>query len=317
MNTSIFDFTPVFEGTYSKQSRVEGRETSPSALGTRRFSVQRLADRNVRAPMVATVLAWILTGLASAWGMSPAELQQHLAAGEKLTLIDVRPTGLFQQGHIPGAINVPAAILAEKRLPQLGRVIVYDGGLGQDLATTAVAALNTKPGVSAQALDGGLAAWENAKGATTAPPGLSEAGFPQITYDKLKAAAPEDVVLVDLRKSAAPAKTAAGQVGAPLTDLSTEFPNVRVTPSPFAVSSVQKTAVAGAAKPPLLVLIDSGDGAAREMARTLKANGVKRFVILAGGEAILARKGQPGLQRAGSSLTLPGSVVSTLTNTNQ
>jgi rhodanese-related sulfurtransferase len=38
------------------------------------------------------------------------------------------------------------------------------------------------------------------------------------------------------------------------------------------------------------------------MARTLRANGLKRVVILAGGEAALAREGKPGLQRLGTTL---------------
>jgi len=50
-----------------------------------------------------------------------------------------------------------------------------------------------------------------------------------------------------------------------------------------------------------MVLIDGGgpDNSAQEMARTLKANGIKRVVILAGGEEILSRGGKPGLQRTG------------------
>ena len=50
---------------------------------------------------------------------------------------------------------------------------------------------------------------------------------------------------------------------------------------------------------PLMVLIDDGDGKALEMARILKANGVQRVVVLAGGERILERDGAPGLQRMG------------------
>ena len=55
---------------------------------------------------------------------------------------------------------------------------------------------------------------------------------------------------------------------------------------------------AATSTPPLLVLIDNGDGVAQTMARTLKANGLKRYVILTGGELILSRQGQAGLQRS-------------------
>jgi hypothetical protein len=66
----------------------------------------------------------------------------------------------------------------------------------------------------------------------------------------------------------------------------------------------------------LLVLIDSGDGKADEMARALKANGNKRFVILAGGEEMLARKGKAGLQRSGSVVTVSESQAAGM-NTNR
>ena len=70
----------------------------------------------------------------AALAISPAEVQRKLSAGEKLTLIDVRPTALFKQGHIPNAINLPAAVVPHKQLPALGRVVVYDEGLGPDTA---------------------------------------------------------------------------------------------------------------------------------------------------------------------------------------
>jgi hypothetical protein len=52
------------------------------------------------------------------------------------------------------------------------------------------------------------------------------------------------------------------------------------------------------------------------MARVLKANGIKRFVVLAGGEEMIARKGQSGLDRVGSSIVVrqpgpPGTTNST------
>ena len=44
------------------------------------------------------------------------------------------------------------------------------------------------------------------------------------------------------------------------------------------------------------VLIDRGDGSADITARQLKAAGIKRLVILAGGEETLVRKGQSEIQ---------------------
>jgi rhodanese-related sulfurtransferase len=251
-------------------------------------------------------------GGALALAVPPEELRRLLDEDQPVTVIDVRPPGLFQRGHIPGAINVPAALVPERKLPRLGRVIVCGEGLGRDDVAPAVEALNRKPGIKAEALDGGFAAWESAGGLSTRPPGLTQEEIFYITYDQLKKSQ-RDAVLVDLRaqapagrmatqgafQHAEPQPQAQAFQSKPLTDLSSEFPLARVTKSPFQ----SKTGIATLANPgqgerPLLVLIDSGDGSAQQTARALRANGVKRVVILAGGEEILQRGGRPGLQRA-------------------
>lgn len=227
------------------------------------------------------------------------------AAG--ITFVDVRSTVAFKIGHIPGAINVPAALVPHKQLPPLGRVVVYDDGQGGDAAKTAASALNLKPGTTAEVLDGGFPAWEMSQAATTKEGGMKPEMLPMITYDRLKKVQGDDVVLVDLRKTPAVAtgKAAAKEAAAPFTDLSAEFPSARLTTSPFQIPAVaKKTASPATAAPPLLVLIDNGDGSAQEAARALKANGNTRFVILAGGEEILARKGESGLQRSGTTITV-------------
>jgi hypothetical protein len=84
--------------------------------------------------------------------------------------------------------------------------------------------------------------------------------------------------------------------------LSKKFPGKPVVKSPFDVAGVPGSGKLArqADKPlPLMVLIDNGDGKAQKMARILKANGVQRVVVLAGGERILERDGAPGLQRMG------------------
>jgi rhodanese-related sulfurtransferase len=252
-----------------------------------------------------------LAGASVAGGITVSEFQKELAAGSKLTVIDVRTTSQYSRGHIPGAINVPASLCAQKNLPPLGRVLVCDAGLGRDAADQAAAALAAKPGITVEILEGGFAAWECAHAATTRAPGMKPEALNYITYEQLKAAKAGDLVLVDLRHPASPkqdptAANAAAQAPEPLTDLSREFPGLPLTQSPFAAQPNLKAAGAGSATPPLLVLIDNGDGKAQELARTLKANSVKRYAILAGGELILSRHGQRGLQRSGPSWQPPG-----------
>src|SRR2546423_200522 len=106
---------------------------------------------------------WLaLLGVCSSLGaqaMTPEALQRKIAAQEKITVIDIRPTAMFQRGHIPGAINVPAALVPRKNLPALGSVVVCAEGLGRDSDDAAVASLNQKPGIVAESLEGGYAAW--------------------------------------------------------------------------------------------------------------------------------------------------------------
>jgi rhodanese-related sulfurtransferase len=278
---------------------------------------------NMNTSLICRWLSCAALGLGmTVRAISPAEVQQQFNAGEKLTLIDVRPTALFKQGHIPNAINVPASLVLHKQLPPLGRVVVYDDGLGQDTASAAAAALNKKAGIAAEVLEGGFVVWESAQSPTTRPRGLNSEKLPMITYERLKRAPLEDLVLVDLRetRSAAASPNALAAAASPaLTDLHAEFPNARITRSPFEAVTPRTAMLSTVAtsKPPLLVLIDSGNGTAQRMARALKANGIERFAILGGGEEILAHKGRPGLSRTTGAISPPPGFAPSRSITNR
>jgi rhodanese-related sulfurtransferase len=231
------------------------------------------------------------------------ELQAKVAGKEKLTIIDVRSPSLFRQGHIPGAINVPASLCPYKQLPPLGQVVVYGEGLGKDSVETAAGELAQKPGLTVAILQGGFAEWESSQMLTTRGRGLKPEMFDYITYEQLKNSKPAEMVLVDLRKRSASANQAKAQSSAPpaepLTDLATEFPGMKRTTSPLEQSPSVPKVAAGGDPQPVLVLVDNGDGAAEALARKLRGNGQRRVVILVGGEIALARKGRPGLQRSG------------------
>lgn len=264
-------------------------------------------------------LAWS----AAAFAISPVEVQRLLDAGERITFVDVRAKVLFEEGHIPGAINIPAALVNLKQLPPLGRVVVYDDGLGRDTATAAMNALNQKTGITAEVLDGGFATWESARATTTKAAGMKPEETPFITYADLTAAQSDDVVLVDLRKEPVQLRQASDDAipaapREPLTDLRQQFTKVRgITRSPFELPQTRHSNAGSAAPPPLLVLIDNGDGAAQAMARKLKANGMTRFAVLAGGEQILERQGQAGLGRAASTIVVHHPLGASITTTNR
>ena len=228
--------------------------------------------------------------------VTPGDLQVLLERGEKLTIIDIRTTSEYQNGHIPASINVPESLVSSKKLPPLGRVVVCGSGLGTDNPAAAAAALSQKPGIKAEVLEGGFAAWESLNAPSTRKSGLSSDSTKHITYEQLKAATATDLILVDLRKK----ETRTGAKSASKTDLKAAFPKAaQVTSDLAAVTPKKGNSRLNKTVPPLLVLIDDGDGKATQAAKRLRAEGNKRVVVLVGGELTLEREGKAGLQRTG------------------
>ncbi|HEX7863033.1 MAG TPA: rhodanese-like domain-containing protein [Verrucomicrobiae bacterium] len=262
----------------------------------------------IQSRLTSRALAAIALTLGSlaAFAISPEELRRELSEGKPATIIDVRTGQLFKDGHIPNAINIPASLCPQKTLPRLGRVIVYGDGFG-DAEKQALEALNAKPGINAELLEGGYSGWQAAQGTTTGDRGLSPEKLPYVTYQQVQETT-SDVVLVDLRKQpekklSAASVNAPAQAAAPtaLTDLAAAFPGKRVTKSAHK-DPKQMSAKSVGVPQPIMVLIDNGDGTAQETARELRAQGNQRVVILAGGETAVARQGQRGLQRTGQNL---------------
>jgi rhodanese-related sulfurtransferase len=234
----------------------------------------------------------LVLGLRPASALSVTALQAELAKGDNLTVIDIRSPSDFAVEHIPGAINIPASLCPQKNLPPIGQVVVCGDGLGGDTAAAA-AALAAKPGIKVEILAGGFAGWKTSQAMTTRGPGLKREKFNYISYAHLKASKKDGLVLYDLRKQV---RTGTKVV---LTDLNAEFPGAKQTH--LRAEAVQSTG----GTPALIVLIDSGDGSAESEARLLRLSGNNSYVILAGGEQILSRHGQAGLQHnaAGAAIT--------------
>lgn len=115
--------------------------------------IYRLADPSVLAAYralveVAQVRIADVTALANSFfgetdGAQPmrmADLQQAMADHDDLTLIDVRPTSEYEAGHVPGAINIPVADLADRMadLPRGTPIVAYCRGPYCVMAATAV-----------------------------------------------------------------------------------------------------------------------------------------------------------------------------------
>ena len=250
---------------------------------------------------VGIIIIGLVIGLAGTSGtgfaVTARQLQEMLSQGEKVTIIDIRNRALYTEGHIPGAISLLASIIAEKRLPPIGAVVVYGDGIPADLTIEAVDALNAKNGIQAEMLEGGFSAWEAVNLSTTHQSGLGREELRFITYQELEKAAAgnSDMVLVDLRS------TPAGNATRELTDLSVKLPGLNTIrlarKSGSANTEWDIAPVILAGRGSLYILIDDGDGEAEKVARRLKAAGVKRLAILIGGERILRSEGRSGLKR--------------------
>lgn len=251
------------------------------------------------------------------FALTPQQLHHMLKKKEKVVIIDIRNKWAYLESHIPGAINIPAAVVQSKRLAPMGKVVVYGDGIRTDLTHKAVQDLNSKQGIEAEMLEGGFGAWETLNLPNTHKGGLSKEKPNHISYQELKKAAEAnpDIVLVDLREKRGGNKpqgiSGRGNVATlerlhgKLTDLSGKFPGVKKVRLSQTSSMYQ-----GNKKVPLdkltsgntesyrklYVLIDNGDGKARKVSHRLKAAGIKRVVILTGGERSLRREGKPGIK---------------------
>jgi rhodanese-related sulfurtransferase/DNA-binding transcriptional ArsR family regulator len=88
------------------------------------------------------------------------QLMELVHAGEAM-VIDVRPPGEYQAGHIPGAINVPLDTLPERlaELPKDQEIVAYCRGPYCMLAFEAVERLR-QSGYQARRLEDGFPEWK-------------------------------------------------------------------------------------------------------------------------------------------------------------
>ncbi len=254
---------------------------------------------NLRFAMKNLLVLFSLLAATAAHAATPEQLDALLKAGSKVTVIDLRSTEEYQISHIAGSINIPHQLVAEKRLPPIGRVVVYCDGLGSTYAPECAGALNTKPGIQAEVLEGGYAAWRTFTNVTADSKPVSLEQARTITYEELKATKGEGVVLVDVRKGQQAAAS-----GKPRLNLAAfrqqSLPGSTTLTDPAAQLRNLKGRGKGFKRAPsLYVVIDDDYQSAIKTAERIKGMGYQRVVVLAGGEEIIRREGRTGMGRQG------------------
>jgi len=90
------------------------------------------------------------------------DLQAALKKGEKIIVVDARSAQSYQQGHIPGAVNIPHRTMTKESTGHLDHnalYVVYCDGIGCNASTKG--ALNlTRLGFKVKELTGGLDWWK-------------------------------------------------------------------------------------------------------------------------------------------------------------
>jgi rhodanese-related sulfurtransferase len=112
-----------------------------------------------------------------AYETDPSDVAAARAAGEPLTVIDVRSQVSWDQGHVPGALHIPGGEIAHRvdEIPRDAPIVVYCWGPGCNGSTKAALAL-AQAGIAAKEMIGGFEYWareglaiETANGRTRRP----------------------------------------------------------------------------------------------------------------------------------------------------
>lgn len=151
---------------------------------------------------------------AAEWKMiTPLQVHDLIFEGSRLWLIDVRPSSMFEESHIEGAVNIPAVFLVNKRFPKQRVLVLIDNSIGQQEAKRTAEILANQGQEGVYVLENGLRGWIEA-GYTMA--GKSKVSVAKVTPSELTYALDNflSVQVIDLR-DADEARTYPLETGSP------------------------------------------------------------------------------------------------------
>lgn len=144
------------------QSRKQGLQVIYSLndpeIPTLLSGLRRLAERHIAE--VERIVRENFERLDELKPVKREELLQLVSSGEAV-VVDVRPAGEYQAGHIPGAINIPLDSLSKHlaKLPKNQEVVAYCRGPYCMFAFEAVSQLRSQ-GYKARRLEDGYPEWK-------------------------------------------------------------------------------------------------------------------------------------------------------------
>ena len=118
--------------------------------------------KSAKTLLIAMLILFPQIVAAANWQwMAPRRAYSLVKEGSGLWLVDVRSPAAFTEGHVEGAVNIPAGFMATKRLPHGKIIVIVDDSLGLREGRMAAETLLKKGNDKVFLLEGGMASWRN------------------------------------------------------------------------------------------------------------------------------------------------------------
>lgn len=262
-----------------------------------RVPVPHFISLLARTLSLATLLAAGFASTAAAWtSMSAEELRVWQRQARPHLLVDTRSVEEFRNGHLKGAVHIPAFGIGRKRLAPSVPVIVYCNDLSGTTSLKAAKDLEAGGHRQVYLLDGGYDAWEFAGHEKVAPMGMIRnllvsdvTAEDLVELTKARTRTTGNAVLIDLRKAEDFGKFQVPQSqNIPLLDGPAPQSGTRDSGHGASSADTRLLDLASGlsstrdASAPVMVLMDDGSGVAMKQAEYLKQRGY-RVRFLSGG----------------------------------
>ncbi|MCK5237439.1 MAG: rhodanese-like domain-containing protein [Deltaproteobacteria bacterium] len=120
----------------------------------------------ILASSIVVIMTIFFAGIAQSSEVkeiNSGELQEMMNKETKMTIVDIRASGAFNKGHIPGAVNMPYFNAEEQTQKELGSdetivLVCYGGVMSLDLAKV----LKKNGYTDVYSLSGGMGGWNGA-----------------------------------------------------------------------------------------------------------------------------------------------------------